>query len=49
MTHKNTSNKECLAKSFKEQQMIDFFDVCMTVRHWYSNINNQLDATITVY
>jgi len=25
------------------------FDVCVTVRHWYNNINNQLDATITVY
>jgi len=25
------------------------FDVCMTVHHWYNNINNQLDATITVY
>ena len=24
-------------------------DVCMTVRHKYNNINNQLDATITVY
>ena len=25
------------------------FDVCMTVYHWYNNINNQLDATITIY
>ena len=25
------------------------FDVCMTVHHGYNNINNQLDATITVY
>ena len=25
------------------------FGVCMTVHHWYNNINNQLDATITVY
>jgi len=25
------------------------FDVCMTVHHWYNNINNQLDAKITVY
>jgi len=25
------------------------FDVCMTVHHCYNNINNQLDATITVY
>jgi len=24
-------------------------DVCMTVHHLYNNINNQLDATITVY
>jgi hypothetical protein len=24
------------------------FDVCVTVRHWYNNINSQLDATITV-
>ena len=23
------------------------FDVCVTVRHWYNNINSQLDATIT--
>jgi len=22
---------------------------CTTVRHWYNNIDNQLDATITVY
>jgi len=25
------------------------FDVCVTVRHWYNNINNQLDATIMVF
>ena len=25
------------------------FDVCMTMHHQYNNINNQLDATITVY
>ena len=25
------------------------FDVCMTVYHWYNDINNQLDATLTVY
>ena len=24
-------------------------DVSVTVHHWYNNINNQLDATITVY
>ena len=24
------------------------FDVSMTVHHWYNNINNQLDATITI-
>jgi hypothetical protein len=24
----------------------DIFDICVTVRHWYSNINSQLDATI---
>ena len=24
-------------------------DVCMTVHHKYNNINNQLDAKITVY
>jgi len=24
-------------------------DVCVTVHHWYNNINNQLDATITVF
>ena len=29
--------------------MVDIFDICMTVHHWYNNINNQLDATITVY
>ena len=23
--------------------------VCMTAQHQYNNINNQLDATITVY
>jgi len=23
------------------------FDVCVTVQHWYNDINNQLDATIT--
>jgi len=23
------------------------FDVCVTVRHWYNNINSQQDATIT--
>jgi hypothetical protein len=26
-----------------------FFHVCVTVHHWYSSINNQLDATITIY
>ena len=25
----------------------DIFDMCVSVRHWYSNINSQLDATIT--
>ena len=25
------------------------FGVCMTVHQWYNNINNQLDAIITVY
>ena len=25
----------------------NIFDVCVTVRHWYNNINIQLDATIT--
>ena len=25
------------------------FDVCMTVHHSYNNVDNQLDATITVY
>jgi len=25
------------------------FHVCLTVNHWYSNINSQLDATITVH
>jgi len=25
------------------------FDICVTVHHWYNNINNQLDATITVF
>ena len=29
--------------------VVDNFDVCMTVHHWYNNINNQLDATVTVY
>jgi hypothetical protein len=24
-------------------------DVCVTVHRWYNNINNQLDATKTVY
>jgi len=23
------------------------FDVCVTVHHWYNNINSQLDATLT--
>jgi len=23
-------------------------DVCVTVHHWYNNINNQLDATISI-
>ena len=23
------------------------YDVCVTVRHWYNNINSQLDAKIT--
>jgi len=23
------------------------FNVCVTVHHWYNNVNNQLDATIT--
>ena len=25
------------------------FDVCVTVRHWYNNINNKLDATIMAF
>ena len=25
------------------------FDICVTVHHWYNNINSQLDATITVF
>jgi len=25
------------------------FDVSVTVHHWYYEINNQLDSTITVY
>ena len=24
-------------------------DVCVTVHHWYNNINNQLDATIRIF
>ena len=24
-------------------------DVCVTVHHWYNNINNQLDETIMVF
>jgi len=27
----------------------DKFDVCVTVHLWYNSINNQLDATITIY
>ena len=26
-----------------------WFDVCVTVHHWYSNINSQTDATITYF
>ena len=29
--------------------IVSSFDICVTVHHCYSNINNQLDATITVY
>ena len=29
--------------------MLLAFDVCVTVHRWYNNINNQLDATITIY
>jgi len=25
------------------------FDVCVNVHYWYNNINNQLDATMTIY
>ena len=24
------------------------FDVCVTVHHWYNNINSQLDTTIVI-
>ena len=27
----------------------DIFDVYVTVRHWYNNINDKLDATVTIY
>ena len=29
------------------RNMGDTFDVCVTVHHWYNNINSQLDTTIT--
>jgi hypothetical protein len=32
---------------FWRNRQINLFDVCVTVHHWYNNINNQLDATIT--
>jgi len=25
------------------------FDVCLTVNHWYNNINNLLDTAMIVY
>ena len=31
----------------KENQQNAQFDVCVTVHHWYNNINSQVDATIT--
>jgi len=29
-----------------EKLYLSDFDVCVTVHHWYNNINSQLDATI---
>ena len=52
LLHKK-SDKDCTENSrwpvlFTTQSLNDF-DICMTVHHWYNNINNQLDATITAY
>ena len=24
-------------------------DICVTVHHWYNNVNSQLDAAVTIY
>jgi len=33
----------------REASLENIFDVSVTLRRWYNNINNQLDATMTVY
>ena len=33
---------------FPSKQAVKFY-VCVTVHHWYNNINSQLDATITYF
>ena len=40
---KLTRNEYCAYSEFVSHR----FDVCVTVHHWYNNINSQLDATMT--
>ena len=38
-----------LTASQKRHYLSRIFYVCLTVHRWYNNIDNQLDATITIY
>jgi len=44
----NFSTMLNVSSLFSTINWIHKFDICVTVDHWYSNINSQLDATITI-
>ena len=33
----------------KDERDVMRFEVCVNAHHWYNNINNRLDATMTIY
>jgi len=37
------------SKTTLHKQIFTLFDICVTVHHWFNDINEQLDATMKVY